>query len=282
MGKTIAEQGLPDRQRSQRAAGFFVVAILVTITVICGSFLVLDVEIPNWFVIVGRWIPAIVAAVVVVTYRLPGGILDWMQLKPHGLLRTAWWSFQGVIALMIVYVLIAVVYPGVGSQSWDRIGLALLWGVPMAVLFVLSTIGEEAAWRGFLQKAWTGWGFWPSSVVIALIWVVFHVPLHGAMVLQGVLEPGIAIASTAVLFGLGIFLSALTVRFKSVWPAAFAHALPMSVLNLVQDPEALSSGQLAGITVATTIVLLVLAALCAPRNAPSAQPDPAPASGTTA
>jgi len=179
-----------------RAALVFTVSVLVLISVVCAVFLIAGIEIPNWFVVAGRWIPALVALAVIVAYKFPGGVLERLQLRP--------------------------------------------------------------------------WGFWRASIVIAVVWVIFHIPLHGTMVLQGALDPHIGVASTVVLFGLGLFLSAVTVRFGSVWPAAFAHAVPFSVLNLVEDPEGLSPGHLYGLTAVTIAVLIVVAAVIAPKeNQPS-------------
>ncbi|WP_018295820.1 CPBP family intramembrane glutamic endopeptidase [Corynebacterium lubricantis] len=255
---------------AHRAALVFTVSVLVLISVVCAVFLIAGIEIPNWFVVAGRWIPALVALAVIVAYKLPGGVLEWLQLRPRGFGRSIGGSLISVVVLMAVYVAVAVGYPGAELKPWAAIGQALLLGIPMSVAFVVSNIGEEAAWRGFLQKAFSPWGFWPASIVISVVWVIFHIPLHGTMVLQGALDPHIGVATTVVLFGLGLFLSAVTVRFGSVWPAAFAHAVPFSVLNLVENPEGLSPGHLYGLTAVTIAVLIVVAAVIAPKeNQPS-------------
>ncbi|WP_286953990.1 MULTISPECIES: hypothetical protein [Corynebacterium] len=42
---------------------------------------------------------------------------------------------------------------------------------------------------------------------------------------------------------LGLFLSAVTVRFGSIWPAVFGHGLPLAALNplVLGDPPASST-----------------------------------------
>ncbi|WP_150307693.1 CPBP family intramembrane glutamic endopeptidase [Planctomonas psychrotolerans] len=133
--------------------------------------------------------------------------------------------------------------------------------VPMVVLYSISTFGEEAAWRGYLQNLLAGRGFWAASAIVSTVWVLFHLPLHGTLALQGTLPVDVLAASTLLLFPTGLFLSAAVRRFGSVWPAVFAHALPMSALNLLQHPGDLASGTLRIITALIAIVLTAAAVL---------------------
>ena len=75
----------------------FSVAVVLSITAVCGAFLMLDVVIPNWFVIVARWIPAIVAATVIVAYH-QRDVLGWFRL------RTPWRSaiFGSLVAVGVL------------------------------------------------------------------------------------------------------------------------------------------------------------------------------------
>lgn len=261
-------------QRSNRpvhAGLLFVVITLAVVSLICGGFLVLGVAIPEWFVIVGRWIPAIVAIVVLRASRFEDGLVTWLAL---GLRRGGWRRMLGgsaltVVALLAAYALSAGIVVALGLaqlQPWSVLGQVAILAVPMILVFSLSTLGEEVAWRGFLQRAFSGWGFWRASSVIAAAWVVFHIPLHGVMAIQGTLPVTAAITSTLGLFFLGLLLSAAVVRFGSVWPAVFAHALPLSTLNLFADADALSTSTqwvVAGISAAA---VLGAALLLAPRG----------------
>lgn len=261
-------------QRSNRpvhAGLLFVVITLAVVSLICGGFLVLGVAIPEWFVIVGRWIPAIVAIVVLRASRFEDGLVTWLAL---GLRRGGWRRMLGgsaltVVALLAAYALSAGIVVALGLaqlQPWSVLGQVAILAVPTILVFSLSTLGEEVAWRGFLQRAFSGWGFWRASSVIAAAWVVFHIPLHGVMAIQGTLPVTAAITSTLGLFFLGLLLSAAVVRFGSVWPAVFAHALPLSTLNLFADADALSTSTqwvVAGISAAA---VLGAALLLAPRG----------------
>lgn len=251
---------------SKRAAFTFIIAILLTSTLVSGTFLLTGQPIPDWFVISGRWIPALVAFAVIVAFKLDGGVLAWSQIKPRGFKNTLFGSLAAIGSLVATYVGCAYVY---SSAAWlDMHSVAfiveiMLWTLPLVLVFMFSTIGEELAWRGFLQKALSDWGYWRASATISLVWMLFHLPLHGTMVVQGVLGVDAAIATTLSLFGLGMFLSGLTIRFDSVWPAAIAHAAPLSVLNLVNDVDSLPAAHLYGITALTSVVLIVVGAVFA-------------------
>lgn len=260
---TAPTQDVQQQVATKRAAATFVITVLGVITLVCGGFLLSNQEIPDWFLIAGRWIPAIIAIIVILTFRLRGGIIHWTKIRPAGFWRTVLATLASMAALVATYLAIAALFSAVSPIAllpWPAISQALLLTVPMALVFVLSTIGEEAAWRGFLQTALERWGFWRMACTISGVWVLFHVPIHGTMALQGVMSPEIAISSTLGLFGFGIFLSAITYRFESVWPAAFAHAVPFSVLNLLESPDSLSPALLYGITFATAIALAAVGA----------------------
>lgn len=95
---------------------------------------------------------------------------------------------------------------------------------------------------------------------------MFHVSLHGAMALQGTLPGIVAVTSTMTLIFLSFLLSAVAVRYRSVWPAVFAHALPLSTLNLIDVSAGIGPAEhwvTAGIT---SVILLAAALVLAPRR----------------
>ncbi|MHC4528811.1 MAG: lysostaphin resistance A-like protein [Planctomycetota bacterium] len=60
--------------------------------------------------------------------------------------------------------------------------LALLQGLIAGITVnAIAGFGEELGWRGILQRELGFMGFWKSSVVIGLIWGIWHAPfvLHG-------------------------------------------------------------------------------------------------------
>lgn len=251
-----------------RAAGLFVGLTVGAVTLICASFLVADIELPEWFVIAGRWLPALVTLLVLRMVSLKGGLAHWWALRPGGWRRLVGAGLAAVGALVLVYALsvLPVVLGGSADlQPVSALAQVAVLLVPMVLIFSLSTLGEEAAWRGFLQQALSGWGFWGASAAVAGAWVVFHVPLHGTMALQGTIPWVMAVTSTVGLFPLGLFLSAVVVRFGSVWPAVFAHALPFSALNLLRDVDDLANATLWVVAGVSALLVLGAAVLFAPR-----------------
>ena len=247
--------------RVSHATAWFVIGILGLITAICGVFWILDAQIPEWFTVVGRWLPALVSVAVLRLTAPPGGLLSWWALRPGGFRRLLTGAITGIAVLLAVYALSAValiVVTDAELQPWSVLGQVAVVLVPSILMFSLSTLGEEVGWRGFLQQA-LPWSFWPSAVAVAAVWVAFHIPLHGVMAVQGTISWSVAVTMTLGLFPLGLLLSALVHRFASVWPAVFGHALPLSALNLVADAgEVTAAGQVLLATV--TGLLLVLAA----------------------
>lgn len=245
----------------------FVVATLVLVAVICVFFLMSGVTLPDWLTIVGRWIPAAVSLVVIMLFRLPNSIAHWWMLRPGGVRRLLGGLATGVLGLVLIYAASAAVGVGLGLAA-PLPGRAYLQiaalTVPMALLFSLSTLGEEAAWRAFLPQLMPRTNRWGRAVAISGIWVVFHIPLHGTMMLQGTLDPSTGVVSTLLLLPLGVFLAMLVERFGSVWSAVIAHAVPMSVLNLVADAPALPSSALWGLAGITAVVLTAGAVVVAP------------------
>ena len=75
--------------------------------------------------------------------------------------------------------------------------LQLAIGLPVGILIntVILTISEELGWRGWLQPRLSGLGFWVQSLVIGVIWGVWHAPL----ILMGYNYPGLGWTGVAVM-----------------------------------------------------------------------------------
>lgn len=242
-------------------ARWFAVLVIIAVTAVCGTFLALGVEIPAWFPVVGRWLPAVVTLVVLGVARAPGGLAHWWQLRPGGWRRLLVGAALSVAILFAVHLATAGIVSLAGVAQ--LIGVAELATVALlvpvfALGYAVSTLGEEVAWRGFLPTALGDRGFWRTSTVIALLWVAFHIPLHGTMALQGTLPWSTAITATLLLLPLGILLSGFVARWRSVWPAVFAHAAPLTALNLLSDPGTLGVGrEFVVLAVGSTLMLAV-------------------------
>jgi membrane protease YdiL (CAAX protease family) len=59
------------------------------------------------------------------------------------------------------------------AQPWGALLAGLLAG---ATVCLPGALGEELAWRGYLQREVQHLGFWRASLVVALAWIGWHLP----------------------------------------------------------------------------------------------------------
>jgi len=102
--------------------------------------------------------------------------------------------------------------------------LALLGGLIAGVTVnAVAGFGEELGWRGFLQKELAFLGFWRSSVLIGLVWGLWHAPL----ILQGHNYPQHPVAGVLMMtiwcMLLAPIFSYVRVKARSVIAAAILH-----------------------------------------------------------
>lgn len=87
----------------------------------------------------------------------------------------------------------------------------------------VAAFGEELGWRGYLQHYLKGLGFWRSSLLIGMIWGIWHAPF----IIQGYnypQHPLIGVGMMVVFCTLfGPILSYLAIKARSVFAAAIAH-----------------------------------------------------------
>ncbi|MEQ8405466.1 MAG: CPBP family intramembrane glutamic endopeptidase [Oceanicaulis sp.] len=135
--------------------------------------------------------------------------------------------------------------------------ITLLVNVPVGIVIntVLITANEELGWRGWLQPRLAGLGFWPSALVIGLIWGVWHAPI----VLMGHNYPGLGWIGVALMCvfttGLTPYIALIRERSANVVPAGAFHGAVNAVagvtLLFAPDPSWPNNGLLgaAGLSV---------------------------------
>lgn len=57
---------------------------------------------------------------------------------------------------------------------WLMLAQGLIAG---ATINALAAFGEELGWRGLMYKELSSFGFWPSSLIIGVIWGLWHAPI---------------------------------------------------------------------------------------------------------
>jgi membrane protease YdiL (CAAX protease family) len=111
--------------------------------------------------------------------------------------------------------------------------LALIQGLAVGpTINAVAGFGEELGWRGFLQRELNAMGFYKSSIVIGLIWGLWHAPL----ILQGHNYPEHPIIGVFMMIVWCVLLSPIfscvRIRAKSVIAAAVIHGSLNSTAGL--------------------------------------------------
>lgn len=143
--------------------------------------------------------------------------------------------------------------------------MGLLLGLTAGITVnAVAGFGEELGWRGFMQKELGYIGFWKSSVVIGVIWGVWH----GPIILQGHNYPQHPVMGVFMMVVLCVLFapifSYVRLKAKSVIAAAIMHGTlngtaGMSILA-VKGGNDLTVGVigLAGFIVLATVNLGIL------------------------
>lgn len=179
----------------------------------------------------GRLGPQIASVVLPVAYGLVAYGLAWwtglVEMDAEALATTA--GKLGLPASSGGWSLVAVLVPLTLAGTISNIG---------------SSLGEEMGWRGFLQPGLRqgGMGLIGSSLLVGLVWAVWHYPL----ILMNVLGSGpfpwlVFIGFTATVIGLSLMIGVLRERSGSLWPAVLFHSAHNAVILSVFDRLTVSS-----------------------------------------
>jgi uncharacterized protein len=227
-------------RRGTRSFVQFSIIAFVALWALVLPFILSGSEPPAWLLLVGRWLPALASLVVVLwltPLRVP--LVDLWGLRIRSWRRTLAWAGIGLAAVVVAQLVQVGVGVAAGLATWaptDGWLLALATSVvPLALVTTLSTLGEEVAWRGHLAKALSHLGFWRSTLLIGLVWMLWHLPLVAAYAAADVLPMATNLVTN---LGIALFaplLAAVAIRGGSVWPAAIAHAVPPFTGVMVTD-----------------------------------------------
>jgi membrane protease YdiL (CAAX protease family) len=136
--------------------------------------------------------------------------------------RPDWWILIALMPVLTVFVAYAIgAALGVASAHYGELGRALLLSPIVIVYGSVFALGEEVGWRGFLWPLMRRrWRFLFSALVLAIVWLSFHVPL----ILLGWYGSRAGLpAATVGLAGLTLFIGVITDRSRAVWPSVVAH-----------------------------------------------------------
>jgi membrane protease YdiL (CAAX protease family) len=188
------------------------------------------------------WTPGLTAILLSLLFK-KSHELGWRPGKPSHLI-TAY--FLPIAYSLPVYILVWLT----GLGGFDRANApgAIQLGI-FAVVYVfmglVSGLGEEIGWRGFLVPRLTKMmGFTRATLLVGIIWVAWHTPL----ILFSDYDTG-ATPSAYALFcffimvmGVSFAFSYLRMASGSLWPAALLHAAHNAYIQGLFDPLTINTG----------------------------------------
>ena len=188
------------------------------------------------------WMPALGAYL---TNRFVNGkqknAFSFKKCQPRYLLQGI---FIPLLYLGLPYLFLCLFFPDtLGYAPSHRFLVVLAVGVPLSLL---TALGEEIGWRGFmLPRMVEVYGVNKALIASSLIWYCWHLPI----LLADIYIPGIPFLYKAALFlinigSIGIIIGIITIRSKSVWPAAVLHAAHNAYDQLMFGPYTVGDSKL--------------------------------------
>ena len=228
------EQEMNNRSIGKKATfTFFIIVILLSAvveTLICRGG-------PEWLYLAVMWIPALAATVAnCISFREKVEDFSVKKLFAMGGFRKCKLRYillgclLPLVYLLIPYMVYWRLYPENFAYHGVRVMLVLKDILPVLVigtfLSLLSALGEEIGWRGFMVPAlYERLGLNKTLLISSLFWCCWHLPL----LIGGGYMPGTPLwyqlpAFVLCIFPVGMMAGLLTLESGSVWPAAFLHA----------------------------------------------------------
>lgn len=221
----------------------------------------------------------IISLVVLVTVRFASGKEAFQRAGLSGGKWYAWLLvWIGIMAYLVVQVLLNIAFhlgksPDLAqiaaSAGMDLSSFVMLGSISMLLLNPLQGLviafGEEYGWRGYLQGELVKLGKVKGTILVGVVWGVWHAPA----IAMGHNYPGHPVLGPiAFLFFnifLSIFLGYIVLKTGSVWLAAFGHAILNSayswliiIVNTPNDPLFAFGPGIYGIVFAFILALVVL------------------------
>ena len=192
---------------------------------------------PGWLYLVLMWIPALAAAVGnCISFRENGELFSVKKLFSRGgfcrcrLRYILLGCLLPLIYLLVPYMVYWRLHPENFAYQGVALGLVLKDILPVMIIGVftslLSALGEELGWRGFMVPAlYERLGLNKTLLISSLFWCCWHLPL----LIAGDYMSGTPLwyqlpAFVLCIFPVGVMVGLLTLESGSVWPAAFLHA----------------------------------------------------------
>lgn len=208
---------------------FFTIVVILSAV---AETLIVTAEL-EWMYAVLMWIPAIAAFAAICVLCKENGqklslksVLSGVGFNQCPFRYVLMGCLLPLVYLLVPYIIFWIVYPG----SLDLRGTSILSIIITLVIGIfislLSAIGEEIGWRGFMVPTlYRRLGLNKTLLISSLFWCCWHLPL----LIFGDYMSGTPLwyqipAFILCIFPVGVMAGILSIRTGSVWPAAFLHA----------------------------------------------------------
>jgi len=174
------------------------------------------------YVLMLMWCPGVSALITRMIFQRNVRGEGWGLRQPR-------WALLAY-TLPIAYALVAygtVWLTGYGAFDASRFHTPVLRFILLgSVMSLISALGEELGWRGFLvPKLSEGWTFTRTAFVSGIIWASWHMPLIILADYNGGTPAWYSITCFAIMvIGISFPFAWIRLRSGSVWPAAILHA----------------------------------------------------------
>ncbi|MFC1506684.1 lysostaphin resistance A-like protein [Thermoproteota archaeon] len=137
--------------------------------------------------------------------------------------------------------------------------IALLQGlIAGPTINAIAGFGEELGWRGFLQKELSKLDFWKSSMIIGVVWGIWHAPI----ILQGHNYPQHPSVGVIMMIVFTLLLSPIfsyvRIKAKSVIAAAIIHGSLNATVGLAIMPIRGGDDLTVGVTGLSGFIVLAI------------------------
>jgi membrane protease YdiL (CAAX protease family) len=202
--------------------------------------------------------PALAAFVVTAGVFGRAGVRDLLARMARWRLPVRWWAAT-LSPLAFLGVALAVAWAGGtlprGSDFGRFSGLSAIGIVPVAVIAILITFGEETGWRGFaLPLLQRRHGALAAALLVTPIWAVWHLPYFFTVATYRNFAPA---GYVGFVFGLACGSIVLTWLYNGTGDSILACAVWHGVYNLAVATAA-ATGTIQAVTSAFVYVQALL------------------------
>jgi membrane protease YdiL (CAAX protease family) len=176
----------PVRQAITFVGVTFAVSLAVYLPIVASARGWISLDVPPSLSALGVFGPAVAALLLLVRERGRAGLRTLVRDATARAFGARWWAVTLALPPALLGTMYAV-YRLVGGShhttstvaAFSEAGLEALVAVPVMVLVIVAlAYGEEAGWRGYLlPRLQTRWSALTASLLVGVVWFLWHVPL---------------------------------------------------------------------------------------------------------